>query len=336
MTDEVENGAEAAVSTDSPDIENDAPAGETSLDEALSQTWDRHQQTDRRRDAAGRFAADDGDDTPGEGGANADDAGVAEALKAPSSWRKAAQLMWDDIDPRLQEEIWKREKDTQSAADRARHEAMETLRKFDGVDGVLDANRDLFEGRGISARDGLSTLISAQRMLDDDPVQGIVRIAESYGIDLPELFAGYDMEDGYEPDPEIAALQDEVAELRQYHAEQAMAQEAYMTDEIAGEMEAFAADHQYFERVRDEMSRLVSIGAADTFDEAYRMAVASDPDIREEEAEAADIAKERASHDRTLRARRAAAVNVRSSPVTGRGKQSMDDTLNDLGNRLFS
>lgn len=360
MTDELENGAAAAESTESTTTTETAPEtapseDPQSLDDALSQQWDALHQPKQDRDEAGRFKAkapsdDDGEAEPAQeldtaadedGAREEGDPDETEALKPPSSWRKAAQVLWEDMDPRVQEEILKRERDAQSMADKARNEAQESLKRFEGLDEVLTANNDVFAARNMTPKQGVEVLISAQRMLDADPVQGVLRIAETYGIDLPSMFAGYENEgEQYEMNPDVAALRHEIADIRQHNAEFMQAQEAQAQEAMRAEMDAFADAHPYFDRVRDEMSRLVSIGAADTFEDAYSMAVARDPDIVKEEAEAAEVVKERAAKDkakeRTERARRATDVNVRSSTVTGRGKQSIDDTLNDTANRLFT
>lgn len=364
-----------ATATEAPATES-APAGEPSLEDELSDVWDQAQaakegdegETGQERDEQGRFKAkesegaedvdgtnDDGDtEEPGE--ADPDD--VSSNVKAaPGSWRKAAKLLWDEMPDQAKEEIWKREKDSQRNLDKLRTETDAALAKYEGVDAVLSANQEIFDRYGRSPREAVATMVHAQKLLDNDPMDGLVKIAASYGIDLPSMLtAGQEFVDdgdyyvdengnplpdgGIYHDPRVDAMAADVEGVREYVEEQQAQMEADLTEQISGEIAAIEADTEnfpYFSRVRGRMSELVASGHADTYEDAYRMAVATNAEIRKEEDEAAAVEKQIAERRarQAERGKRAAGLNVNGDPVKGKGNPTADETIEQVANRLY-
>ncbi len=121
-------------------------------------------------------------------------------------------------------------------------------------------------------------------------------------------------------------------------------QAAEQTAKLQGEIEAFAADHPYFDKVRGAMSKLMTAEVALTLEDAYKIATRSDETIFSEiqTSRQAELEKERkAAADKAAKAAKAAAVSTRSStpghapPANAKDRRSMlEEQFNGLSERL--
>jgi len=312
-----------AIETDSADT----------LSEALSDKWDEMEAEDPAvetpvddvQDDAGEVSEDEvTDDTEVEEEAADDETAEptdeesdeeTEGLVAPEHWRSEDKEMFEGLDDSAKEFINRRyasmEKDyhqkTQGIASEKKYN--------DSVKAMLDPFREQMNLAGVDDMSAIQRLTAAQSFLMRDPKGAIQHLAKEYGVDLDEI--DYEAE---EVDPQIKALQDEVAQLKS--GVQTRTVES-VNNEIAQFKDAKdssgAVLHPHFDDVYDDMVTLVKSGVASDLDGAYQKAIWSNETVRVKllesklSAEKKRIAK--ANSDKTAKAKRMARTNIRSSGV---------------------
>jgi hypothetical protein len=384
---------ESAVGASAPATEAAAPQPVTiventppSIEDTLAATWDKLESEDsgekstetsasgeRARGPDGKFVSKDGQteqtEVTDEVATDEDQAGKPEeqavepevktpAIDAPNSLPAELKAEWTAVPPKFQEYFGQREAAVHEAFSRAGRQLGEyenRVKAIEPVEQVVNANRQEFERRGIQPAQGIAALLAAQRMLDANPLGGIVQIARQYGYDLAPLFqaAGVPQQQAApEQDPYVSQLEARLQEQEQRQtalAEQLQAREyaAYQSQvtEAQRSITNFSKDKPYFEQVRPLMATFllpVAEGmepAAKTLDEAYDMAVNASPTIRTQvqaEARAKEEAKRTAeAKAKAEQARKAAAVNVKSVHSKSNPK-SIFDTIEAEANRLFA
>ena len=119
--------------------------------------------------------------------------------------------------------------------------------------------------QGLTPEQGLGQIMSYAEALASDPASTLLQLAEMYGVDLQQTFA----EQPY-VDPQVQALQREIAELKQATQGYGQQQQQQQHHRVAQEIQAFqsAVDEQgkprapYFDRVFDQMMGLAKGGLA--------------------------------------------------------------------------
>jgi hypothetical protein len=140
----------------------------------------------------------------------------------------------------------------------------------------------------------------------------IAQVCQHYGIDL-NLVA----QPQQAVDPNIAALQREVQQLRADRAREQQQAQQQLEQQVLNQVETFAQDpkHPHFRAVSVHMGALMQAGQAADMEQAYEMAVWARPDLRaqllaEQQAQQNTQAQNRQRTDKA----RAKAVSVRGGP----------------------
>jgi hypothetical protein len=129
--------------------------------------------------------------------------------------------------------------------------------------------------------------LSAHNYLKTDPKQAIQWLAKNYGVDISEV--GLDSTEEDYADPQVKALQQQVAQLQGFLNQQQQTQmqsvqqnTQSMIDQFAGEKDANGnPKHPHFSEVRDRMGVLIQGNQAPDLATAYDMAVYADPKLRQ-------------------------------------------------------
>lgn len=267
----------------------------------------------RPRDEVGRFAKGEAPkavEPPKE---------APKAREYPKSWRAEYRPKWERLaaDPELatlQEEIERRESDFHKGIEQYKTDAQfaqqfrEAVRPFEAT----------WTARGVDPIRATQMMLAADHVLrhgtQAEKYRAVQTLAQDYGIDLGAL-----SQPGQQPaqeTPELAALRQELQQLRQHVS----AQQQYVTQQVgaglATEIETFAKDHKHFEAVRERMGQLIQSGAADSLQTAYEMATWSTPEVRQALLAEQQAEEARRAHEAAQKAK-AAAVQVRGAPVAG-------------------
>ena len=262
-----DEGDETPVETPAQPVEAAAP--ETPETEKPAQSGERV------RDEHGRFAkADEAGQNPQVG-----EEPAQQTILPPRSWTAAAKAKFATLDPDVQQEVLRREKEIDAGKQQWDTKAAE----YNQLDAALSRVRDRYRLAGLTDAQYVGALVQADEMLrGPQAVQALAMLAQQYGINLGQL--GPQQFGGPQPyaDPQITALQQTIQSLQSRVEEQDKAREMEAQAALQKQIEDFASDprHPYFDNVRVAMGALMRTYPNLSMEEAYERACYADPEIR--------------------------------------------------------
>lgn len=270
--------------------------------------------TERARDEVGRFAKKDGEVAP-EGVPDAPASEPAPVTntntrKPPQSWRQDLKDKFLTLDPEIQDEAIRRENDYNKGIQRYAEDAKYAAT----VKPVFDKWAPYLNQLQVQPAEAFDRLIQAEQALrTGSPSQkeaAFIKLAADYGINL-----GNQTQEQQNIDPNVQHALQRVQYLEeqirnQQHMQQQEQQRKQQAEqaELTRQIEEFSSspNRPHFEAVRDDMSKLLQAGYAESLDDAYDKAVWARPDIRstllkdeeakriQEQAKVAETAKAKA------------------------------------------
>jgi len=244
-------------------------------------------------------------------------------FSAPKHWSSDEREKFDALPPEAQEVLLERDKAFQQGY-------QEKAEAISAITDALEPWKDALAQRGVTADQAIRTLFAAQHSLDTNPVQGILQIAQSYGIvdQLREQFSP-ETDDNDFIDPEVKALKQELRDLKNHISQTNQGIQQSNISELQKQINDFknAADenglkHPHFESVKTLMAPFVNNG--DTLEQAYEKAVWADPKLREEQLAAVKQqkaaktdAEKAAKVKKAKRAARGVKTNGKANPNVG-------------------
>jgi hypothetical protein len=325
---------------------NDTPAvvEAPSLDNDLQGIWDKHHPA--RENDSGRFMTRTKVEQPPENGTveaktevTADQAAetVVEqpkaAIDAPISWSAEQKAKWASLPPDVQTYIAQRDKESHEAITRAGQQ----IKAFEPIRNVIEQFTPTFQRNGLQPHEGIARMMAVEQMLESNPRAAIAEIAKAYGVDL----SGQTQQTASSESAENAELKARLAKVESHltaqQRERINSEQAVLAREIAD----FAKDekHPHFETVRNVMAGLMHSGAAETMQDAYDQAVFANPTIRQsilaDQQKASEDKRKTDEAERVKNAKKAAGVNVKSSPGSAPAGKTLDDDLRAIANRVY-
>lgn len=307
---------DVAAPTSAPEVTTtEAKAAETpaapTIDQELSAIY-RKANPHREN---GKFAADPAKPTEPE-------APKVEIPTMPASWAKANEEVWKGLTPAARDLVLKREADGEKgvAALKATYEPYKAL------EAAIKPHEALLASMGKTPVQGVLSLIEAhQKLAGPNKYQHLLEIAQNYGIDVARMFAPQGQRPGQVP--WIDNLVNEVRSLRAEREADKRAKVQATEKELTSQIEKFskAEGREDFETLKPVMAQLLTSGVAEGLDDAYDKAARLNPDIfTKMEAKAKASAEEKV---RAETAKKAAAVNVKSSVANTTSPKPLDDEL---------
>jgi len=250
-----------------------------------------------------------------------------EERSPPQSWKKEMHDNWNSLEPGMQDYIEQREAQMREGLEKDREDATRGREMRD----IMSPYSNMLRQQGINESDMVRNMMNAHVRLstaDDASKAEIFRqMAQSYGVSL----------DGEQPapiDPAIKAMQDRLQGMEQYintNHEQALQADR---NRIGSDVEAFAAEHEFFDEVAEQIVPLINAGY--NLEDAYQNALWLNPVTRQKEVnrtskEAAEKAEKLAKQE-AEKARKLKSVNVRGrdtnkTPTEPTG--TMEDTMRE-------
>lgn len=233
------------------------------------------------RDEQGRFAPKV--DKPAEQQQSATQAlpEPERAILPPASWSATAKAKFNALDPDVQTEVLRREKEMNDGLAQFQPKS-ERLNKLDAVFAPI---RDRLTIAGISDDAYVAALVRADEMLrGPNAGQALQILAQQYGIS-PQALQGQPQQ-AFQPqqyvDPAIQAMQQQLQQLTQHYQSREQAEAEAQQAALTSDINTFATDpaHMYFENVKGDMAVLLRAGKAKDLADAYDMACHMDPTIR--------------------------------------------------------
>lgn len=202
-------------------------------------------------------------------------------FQAPEHWSSDEREGFDALAPEAKELLLKRDAQFQTGY-------QEKAQAISAITDALEPFKETLIRRGLSPEQAIGILFNAQDRLDKNPLDGILQIAQSYGV-VDQLKAKFvpQTDDEDFTDPGIKALQDEVRGLKGQidQTNQGIQQQA--TDAGNKQIETFKAatdddgklKHPHFEKVMSLVTSYVKDG--ETLESAYEKAVWTVPEFRD-------------------------------------------------------
>jgi hypothetical protein len=319
----------------------DTPITETpevaapSLDDDLRGIWDKRNPPREN----GRFVAKN----PTEQAADAPPAEVAvqtaetvveqakPAIDAPISWTAEQKAKWASLPPDTQAYIAQRDKESHEAISRAGQQ----IKAFEPIRNVIEQFAPTFQKNGLQPHEGIARMMAVNEMLETNPRAAIAEIAKAYGVNLQ----GETSQDADPGSARVAELEAKLAKVESHLTAQQRQQMQAENNALAREIADFAKDKPHFESVRKVMAGLMSSGAAETMQEAYDRAVYADPTIRQsilaDQQKANEEKRKTDEAERVKAAKKAAGVNVKSSPGQSNQTRTLDDDLREIARKHY-
>ncbi len=238
----------------------------------------------------------------------------------PEAWGKDKAPLWDALSPEAKALVVQREEQVTKGF----KEYGDFKRRYQELDSVLAPARPVFQQNGMrSDAEAIQRLLTWQQAIHSNPHQAIAQLAQLYGVNLQSPARGPDQPqagDGSQQAPQQFVDQAARQELQRLRAEQEQRTATEVSTSIqrfASEMDNGKPKYPHFEKVKEEMGRLMLSGVAADLPDAYDKAVWANPTMRDEmlrERETkAEADRKKAQADAVAKAK-LANVSVRSGP----------------------
>lgn len=314
----------------------------------------------RLRDEQGRFAAapqenERGERVPAERppeqapqDAPREQAAPAGAERPPPGWSVAAKAAWEQLPPEVRSAVAHREQEINNGFAELTH--WKAVRPY----------AEMAVQSGTTLPEALERYVGIENMLRQDPVQGLLQIANNLGMsaaNLAEIFSAYagtaapvvpDQGHQSPADPVLGAVAPVMQQIvqRQQAIEAALARQQEMEQQARLQtaedaIAQFANDrsNRWFEDVGGEMVRLLQSGlVARTGDfqrdlkAAYDMACRMHPEVHEQlvnERLAARSGEKQRAVERARQASRSISGTATEAPLRSGSNSSLEDIVRD-------
>ena len=182
---------------------------------------------------------------------------------------------------------------------------------------------DDFSRAGMDEVGAVRQLLAAHDYLRKDPKQAIQWLAKNYGVDMSEV--GMDTAEDEYADPQVKALQQQVAQLQGFLNQQQQTQMQSVQQDTQSMIDKFASakdadgnlKYPHFEEVRDRMGVLIQGNQAQDLESAYEMAIYADPKLRQSLMDnyAATKTQKEVKTEAVKKAKKAQRSTVRGNPT---------------------
>ena len=331
-----------------PEVEATTPAAEPARPETVAETLAKTLQSfegeteadtlpeppEQQPEADEPDEANDDDDEPAE-------AAELEALPAPNHWPKDFAAKFEALEPPAQHLFMQRYKDLEGDYTKKTQAIAKYKKRQDAFDEIMAPFKSQFERAGMDDVGAVRQLLAAHDYLRKDPANAINWLASQYGVDIGAIGNDPALEDEF-ADPQVKALQQQVAQLTGFIQNQQTQQQSYEQASTQSFIDQFAAEtdasgnpaHPHFEQVRSVMGSLISSGNATDLKSAYEAAVYANPELRQEELKrvAARQSQAKVKTEAVQKAKKAQRSKVRGSATPAAqalpANASIRDTIN--------
>lgn len=293
-----ETDQEAGRSTvsDTPEpVRDTSTAQEPTIASGEESTEVRDPDKGRARNADGTFADGKPATIAKPEGVKSSDAPVAdpqaEPIGPPAGWKPTAREHWSKIPKQAQEEIVRREKETAQTL----RQAAQARQMANDFQTVVNPFLPMIQAQGSNPMQAVKNLMTTAAGLtvgtQEQKARIVREIIQNYGIDIQTLdavLAGQPVQQQQSPGQQnqlappawaqpIFQFMNGVQQTRAQREQQILA-------DAESQTEQFAAKHEFFEDVREEMADLMEVaarrGVVVTLEQAYEKAVSLNADLK--------------------------------------------------------
>lgn len=261
----------------------------------------------------------------------------ASAIEPPVSWPADDKALWNELPPKMQEIVARRESERDKFLTQKSNEFGQQLASYKDIDHALAPVEQLLKREGINKAQAVKELVAYYQHYESNTPSYILQVAQSKGIDLLKLAQG-------QLDPRQIESQNQAQELnriRQELNDWKRQQEDATTQELTNQVDKFASEsgHEHFSSVRIHMGKLIAAGEATDLQTAYEMAVWANPTTRSLELKKQENERVKNSSEKVTKAKKAAGPKLSTKEFSS-GKSTNasneDDFLREEFDRIQS
>lgn len=259
------------------------------------------------------------------------------ASKPPQSWKPHAREKWASLPPEVQEEAVRIDKEVH----RVLQESAASRKFYESFEKVLTPYKDIIQGEPLAVVGNLfATAKQLQRGSPQDKATLVARIVQDFGVPLEALDAALSGQPA-QPGAQQAQAQANPAQYRDPRVDDLLsrleqgktARAQRQQQEVQREIEAFRAEAEFFDDVRELAADLMEVSARRGVElsmrDAYNQAVRIHPEVSKVLAGRESAAAANAQQASTQRAR-VAASSVKTEPTGGVSPVRSGSVLDDL------
>ena len=252
-------------------------------------------------------------------------------FQAPEHWSSDERTKFDSLPPEAQEVLLERDKAFQKGY-------QEKAQAISAITEAIKPWEQSLAQRGMTADQAIRALFAAQHQLDTNAVEGILQIAQNYGVvdQLKDKFAPATDDEDF-TDPGIKALQQEIKELKgqieqttQGFQQQQVSAGQQKIDEFKNAVDGEGKPaHPYFDQLMPEITALIQTKGG-TLDEAYQQLVWTVPEFRDSQQKTVVEKTDKEKAEKVKKAKKAARAvqtNGKTNPNESNEPLSLKDEL---------
>tara|TARA_R100000479_G_scaffold128589_1_gene67178 strand:- start:378 stop:1463 length:1086 start_codon:yes stop_codon:yes gene_type:complete len=246
-----------------------------------------------------------------------------EAITPPQHWPKDFKEDFEKLPVEAQHLLYDRHKELEGDYTKKTQGVAKYRKRQEAFDEILKPHMDDFSRAGMDEVGAVRQLLAAHDYLRKDPKQAIQWLAKNYGVDMSEV--GMDTAEDEYADPQVKALQQQVAQLQGFLNQQQQTQMQSVQQDTQSMIDKFASakdadgnlKYPHFEEVRDRMGVLIQGNQAQDLESAYEMAIYADPKLRQSLMDnyAATKTQKEVKTEAVKKAKKAQRSTVRGNPT---------------------
>ena len=246
-----------------------------------------------------------------------------EAITPPQHWPKDFKEDFEKLPVEAQHLLYDRHKELEGDYTKKTQGVAKYRKRQEALDEIMKPYLADFQRAGMDEIGAVRQLFAAHDYLRKDPKQAIQWLAKNYGVDMSEV--GMDTAEDEYADPQVKALQQQVAQLQGFLNQQQQTQMQSVQQDTQSMIDKFASakdadgnpKYPHFELVRDRMGVLIQGNQAQDLESAYEMAIYADPKLRQSLMDnyAATKTQKEVKTEAVKKAKKAQRSTVRGNPT---------------------
>mgnify|MGYP003145449229 FL=1 len=246
-----------------------------------------------------------------------------EAITPPQHWPKDFKEDFEKLPVEAQHLLYDRHKELEGDYTKKTQGVAKYRKRQEALDEIMKPYLADFQRAGMDEIGAVRQLFAAHDYLRKDPKQAIQWLAKNYGVDMSEV--GMDTAEDEYADPQVKALQQQVAQLQGFLNQQQQTQMQSVQQDTQSMIDKFASakdadgnlKYPHFSEVRDRMGVLIQGNQAQDLESAYEMAIYADPKLRQSLMDnyAATKTQKEVKTEAVKKAKKAQRSTVRGNPT---------------------
>jgi len=271
---------------------------------------------------------------------DSDEPAEEQTITAPQSMSAKDREKFYALPPEQQSWLTDRAKEQEAYLTKKSMELAEQRKAYDKLEQVIAPRRQQLAMDGMDEGTAIGQLFALSDFANQNPVGFVQYLFQQRGIPLSALTESGEG-NAAQVDPQLTAMQREIHGLKDYFAQQTQAQQTQQSESVSNDIQAFAAEHEFYSELEQDMVPLVAgfrqshpgLSNKEYLAKAYKAALAVNDEVAAK-VSADENAKRLAETKKAAdKAKKATGTNLRSKaslPPAAAKAKSVDDFIGAL------